>query len=71
VTATARARTAELWRLAAAVIPRGKGYLLNQGLMDLGALICRARSPRCDTCPLWRSCDFRKKARQGSSRPLP
>jgi len=71
VTATARARTAELWTLAAAVIPRGKGDLINQGLMDLGALICRARSPRCDMCPLRRSCHFRKRTRQGSRRPLP
>jgi len=71
VRASERARTAELWRLAAAVIPRGKGYLINQGLMDLGALICRARSPRCDICPLGRSCDFRRRTKQGSDRPLP
>lgn len=67
----ARARTAELWALAAAVIPRGKGYLINQALMDLGAMVCRSRSPRCDDCPLGRSCDFRRNARQGSRRPLP
>ena len=71
VGAPARARTAELWALAAAVIPRGKGYLINQALMDLGALVCRSRSPRCDDCPLGRSCDFRRNARQGSRRPLP
>lgn len=63
---SARARTRELWDLAAAVIPKGKGYLINQALMDLGALICRARSPRCSDCPLRRSCDFRRKERQGS-----
>jgi A/G-specific adenine glycosylase len=71
VGASDRARTSELWALAAAVIPRGKGYLINQALMDLGALVCRARSPRCDICPLRRSCDFGKKARQGSRRPPP
>jgi A/G-specific adenine glycosylase len=59
VTATPRARTHALWSLAAAVIPKGKGYLINQALMDLGAMICRARAPRCDNCPLRRSCDFR------------
>lgn len=58
--ATPRARTSELWSLAAAVIPKGKGYLINQALMDLGAMICRARAPRCDACPLRRSCDFRR-----------
>jgi A/G-specific adenine glycosylase len=71
VTAAASARTRELWSLAAAVIPKGKGYLINQALMDLGAMICRAKAPRCDACPLRRSCDFRRNAQQGSRRPLP
>ena len=70
VAASPRARTSELWSLAAAVIPKGKGYLINQGLMDLGAMICRARAPRCDACPLRRSCDFRRKTEQGPARPL-
>jgi A/G-specific adenine glycosylase len=61
VVAAPRARTEELWSLAAAVIPKGKGYLINQALMDLGAMICRARAPRCDVCPLRRSCAFRRK----------
>jgi A/G-specific adenine glycosylase len=60
VMASPRARTSELWSLAANVIPKGKGYLINQALMDLGAIICRAKGPRCDSCPLRRSCDFRR-----------
>jgi A/G-specific adenine glycosylase len=71
VAASPRARTAELWALAAAIIPKGKGYLINQALMDLGAMVCRARSPRCGSCPLRRSCAFSRTARQGSRRPLP
>jgi A/G-specific adenine glycosylase len=71
VRATPRARTEELWSLAAAVIPKGKGYLINQALMDLGAMVCRAKAPRCNACALRRSCDFRRKVRQGSRRPLP
>ena len=62
-----RARPARLWELATAVIPKGKGYLINQALMDVGALICRARAPRCNVCPLRQSCDFRK--REGKSPP--
>jgi A/G-specific adenine glycosylase len=62
VAATPGARTEELWSLAAAVIPKGKGYLINQALMDLGAMICRARAPRCATCPLRRGCDFTRNA---------
>src|SRR2546425_9555028 len=59
VVAAPRARTEELWSLAAAVIPNGKGDPLNPALMDQGAIISRARAPRCDVCPLRRSCHFR------------
>ena len=45
-----------LWQLAEAVIPKGKGYLINQALMDFGALVCTASTPRCPSCPLRRSC---------------
>lgn len=45
-----------LWRLAEMIIPRGKGYLINQAMMDLGAMVCTARSPNCPRCPLKRTC---------------
>ena len=45
-----------LWRLASAVIPRGKGHLINQAMMDFGALVCTARAPLCPTCVLRRTC---------------
>ncbi len=45
-----------LWALASAVIPRGRGYTINQAMMDFGALICTARAPQCSTCVLRRSC---------------
>lgn len=45
-----------LWELAAAVIPKGRGYDINQAMMDFGALICTARSPQCPACVLRRSC---------------
>jgi A/G-specific adenine glycosylase len=31
----------------------------SAGLMELGALICTARRPRCDECPLWTGCAWR------------
>ena len=71
VAVPARARTRQLWDLAGSVIPKGQGYLINQALMDLGALVCRSRAPRCNDCPLRRSCAFRANERQGSRRPLP
>jgi A/G-specific adenine glycosylase len=32
------------------LIPRGNAWTFNQALMDFGALICTARSPRCGIC---------------------
>ncbi len=38
--------------LAEALVPARRHFDYHQGLMDLGATICRARSPRCYCCPL-------------------
>ena len=48
--------TVQLWRLAEALIPRGKGYDFNQALMDFGALCCTARTPACQECPMTSIC---------------
>ena len=37
-------------------LPPGSAYAFNSALMDLGATICTARTPRCLVCPLRRSC---------------
>jgi A/G-specific adenine glycosylase len=53
----------KLWRAAEAlVIAGGDPSRLNQGMMELGALICLPRQPRCPVCPLRRDCfAFRQK----------
>ncbi len=46
--------------------PRGgkTAWAFNQALMELGALVCTARAPRCPECPVNRFCDwFRSKGR--------
>lgn len=40
----------------------------NQGLMDLGALICIPRSPRCEQCPVQKFC---RAYKHGLARELP
>lgn len=45
-----------LQQMADQVLPRRAWYDWNQALMDLGALICTAASPRCTACPLQRLC---------------
>lgn len=51
-------RNAELWRLASALVPKqGKrAWRFNQALMELGALVCVARKPKCPECPVNREC---------------
>lgn len=39
---------------------------INQALMELGATICLPRSPRCDTCPLQKTCQSFKQGIQNS-----
>ncbi|MBI5934026.1 MAG: A/G-specific adenine glycosylase [Chloroflexi bacterium] len=41
-----------LWQIAAENLPRGKAGDYNQALMDLGAMVCLPKNPRCESCPL-------------------
>ena len=47
---------AALWRMAAALVPGERPGDLNQALMELGALVCIPRSPRCGACPVQEHC---------------
>ncbi len=46
-----------IWHKAAELIPQGKARFFNQALMELGALVCLPRSPRCDNCPIRDHCE--------------
>ena len=42
-----------LWRMAEEILPRGtEAWVINQAMMDLGATVCTARTPRCAQCCL-------------------
>jgi A/G-specific adenine glycosylase len=47
------------WEIARAVLPRtgAATYVHNQALMELGALVCTARSRACPSCPVRSVCD--------------
>lgn len=38
----------------------GDSWAWNQSIMDLGAVLCRPRTPKCDECPLARTCAWRR-----------
>jgi A/G-specific adenine glycosylase len=48
-----------LWQLARELVPARDPSAFNQGLMELGALVCRPQEPRCDECPLADDCGAR------------
>jgi A/G-specific adenine glycosylase len=39
---------------------------VNQAVMELGATVCRPRSPRCGACPAARDCEARRRGLAGS-----
>ncbi len=43
-------------KVARAFVPLGRGPAWNEAVMDLGALICLPRTPRCAHCPLLGVC---------------
>jgi A/G-specific adenine glycosylase len=57
-----------LWAEAARLARGPRPGDLNQALMELGALVCTPRAPRCPACPLRRRCAAR---RAGDAEALP
>jgi len=54
----------ELWAYAESLLPAAADMAsYTQGLMDLGATLCLPRQPRCEPCPLQRSCAARRSGR--------
>lgn len=47
----------ELWEMAAGLVDADDPFTHNQAMMDVGALICTPRAPRCGECPLALICE--------------
>ena len=45
-----------LWQHAASLLPKSDAATFNSALLDLGALICVARKPKCAVCPVKAFC---------------
>jgi A/G-specific adenine glycosylase len=54
-----RLRPSQVQVTADSMLPSGDGWVWNQCLMDLGAVVCRPRSPACNDCPVRRHCAWR------------
>lgn len=54
----------ELWDAATALLPYTDMPAYTQGIMDLGATVCLARSPQCLLCPVQAECAARRAGTQ-------
>ena len=67
-----RLRPAAAQTMADDLVPKGDAWIWNQVVMDFGATVCTARSPRCDHCPVsgrcaWTGSTERADPAQGSA----
>jgi A/G-specific adenine glycosylase len=60
----------ELWSLAESLVPARRPGEWNQALMELGAVVCVPRAPRCEACPLARDCRARALGRVAEFPPV-
>jgi A/G-specific adenine glycosylase len=53
-----------VWQVAGRLVPPRRAGDFNQALMDLGAMICTVRQPRCLLCPMAEFCQARRRGLQ-------
>ncbi len=53
------------------LMPRRRASDFNQALMDLGAMVCTPREPRCPVCPVRSGCEARRLGLVDSIPPRP
>jgi A/G-specific adenine glycosylase len=46
----------QLWAISDALVPARHVFDFNQALMDIGAMVCVARNPKCLICPMTKDC---------------
>lgn len=51
---------ADVQSTADRLVPKGDAAAWNQAMIDLGAMVCTARTPRCGVCPLAALCGWRE-----------
>jgi A/G-specific adenine glycosylase len=58
----AHAMKRHLWTVSETLVPSRHVFDFNQALMDFGAMICVARSPKCLVCPMRKECEWRRQS---------
>jgi A/G-specific adenine glycosylase len=60
-----------LWRYATSLVPKKSSAEYNSALLDLGALICLPRKPKCGICPVKQFCRAKNPQSLPIKRPRP
>lgn len=60
-----------LWRHAASLVPTKQAAIYNSALLDLGALVCLSRNPKCGLCPVKVFCRAKNPESLPIKRPRP
>jgi A/G-specific adenine glycosylase len=60
-----------LWNYAAALVPGKSAAEFNSALLDLGALVCLPRKPKCEVCPMKNLCSAKTPELLPVKRPRP
>jgi A/G-specific adenine glycosylase len=60
-----------IWGFASDLVPKRNASIHNSALMDLGALVCVARQPKCDICPVRKFCRATDPTTLPLKRPRP
>jgi A/G-specific adenine glycosylase len=61
----------QLWDHAASLVPETNPGMFNSALLDLGALVCLPRNPKCGICPVKNFCRAKSPASLPVKRPRP
>jgi A/G-specific adenine glycosylase len=63
-------RTNQIWAIAGTIVPKNgrRAWAFNQAIMELGARICVARTPKCRECPVRRTCKTGSRLPEDCSR---
>jgi A/G-specific adenine glycosylase len=53
-----KAEASRIWEIAQRLVPKDgkRAWRFNQGIMELGAVVCVARKPKCGVCPVRAQC---------------
>jgi A/G-specific adenine glycosylase len=60
-----------LWNRAATLVPQKQAAKYNSALLDLGALVCLPRNPKCNICPVKKFCRAKNPESLPVKRPRP